>query len=89
MKKVYETVNGIVIDNPRAMAKYLNTIAETFVITDFDLDNPCYVYVDDNRKINIDAYGYDVPNHSYGIYPSVYEAWDDIINILRNLRRIA
>lgn len=48
MKEI-KTLNGIVLTNAKAFIAYLNTIAETYIITDYELYGyaPCIVWFDE------------------------------------------
>lgn len=52
MKEI-RTLNGIVLTNAKAFIAYLNTIAETYIITDYELYGyaPCIVWFDEGWHI--------------------------------------
>ena len=75
--------NGINIKTPRALCRYLNSIAWTFMSTDWDLQDPCLVFTtggkpevesyDSTRLIDLTMAGIEV-----FIFDSVEDAFDCI-----------
>lgn len=79
----FTTINGISIKNPRALCRYINSIAWTFMSTDWDLQDPCLVFstggrpevesYDSTRMIDLTMAG--IPVY---IFDSVEDAFDTI-----------
>lgn len=79
----FVTPSGISIKNPRALCRYINSIAWTFMTTDWDLQDPCMVYTtggkpevesyDSTRMIDLTMAGISVY-----IFDSVEDAFDCI-----------
>lgn len=75
--------NGINIKNPKALFNYINSIAWTFMSTDWDLQDPCMVFTtggkpevesyDSTRIIDLTMAGIEV-----FIFDSVEDAYDCI-----------
>lgn len=79
----FTMVNGISIKNPKALFNYINSIAWTFMSTDWDLNDPCLVFstggrpevesYDSTRMIDLTMAG--IPVY---IFDSVEDAFDTI-----------
>lgn len=52
--RISTTPNGIIIKNNIALFNYINSIASTFMSTDFDMQDPCIVYRV-NQRVNVEV----------------------------------
>lgn len=52
--KNFVTANSIIIKNSIALFNYINTIASTFMSTDFDMQDPCIVYRT-NQRVHVEV----------------------------------
>ena len=82
MTKNIITINGIVLNNSKAIITYLNTVCNTFVSTSMDLNDPCYVWYD-GYKINIESWHPYISEEfgsdsMYAEFDNIFEAWNYI-----------
>ena len=85
--RIFTTPNGIIIKNNIALFNYINTIASTFMSTDFDMQDPCIVYrtnqyvhveVQDAERIldltfnGIDVYSFNSVEEAYECIKYLY-----------------